>query len=236
MKNVFIILSSIILSVCFTACEEELEIWDSATYEYSGRWHFKAMSENGQILKEYGSHTIQTYNSADDVSDELWIYDVNNVFAAKEDSEGERTGNIGGIKIKAQLEGDYSNFYSVDNSEEGAGLNASGFPVPGIAPGEADENVPAEDDVNVIPGFFNKGTVLEGKILKGAGTSKSGSQVDSIYLRLKLFAGEIVYNSVYDAENESYVWDSGEFSYYAQPDSVVIISGTRYTGFEEDEY
>jgi len=48
--------------------------------------------------------------------------------------------------------------------------------------------------------------------------------------------GEVVYNSVYDDVTETYVWDEGTFSYYPESDSVVVLSGTMYTGFEEDEY
>lgn len=228
MKKVMIFLS-IIVSGLFVSCEEELEIWDSATYDYAGRWYFKVQGENGQTVKEYGSHLLRTFNSAADVSNEIWIQDPNNVFSPKEDAGGSAVGSIAGIKIKCNINGDYTSFSSVDQTEAGAGENANSFPVPGISP--VDEN-----STNVIPNYFNKGAIIEGKVLEDAGTSKSGSSVDSIYLKMRLFAGQVEYNSVYDDENEEYVWDQGEFSYYAEPDSVVILAGTRYTGFEEDEY
>ncbi|AWH83825.1 hypothetical protein HYN59_01255 [Flavobacterium album] len=52
-------------------------------------------------------------------------------------------------------------------------------------------------------------TITEGKILKGAGHSKSGGVTDSIYFK-----------AVYDYD----------------PGTVLTFAGTRRTGFEEDEY
>lgn len=213
MKKLFIFLS-ILMAGFFVACDEDLEIWDSETLDYSGRWYFEVQGEDGNLLKEYGSHILHTYNSAANVEDEFWIDDVRNVL---------------GIKVKFNIEGDPSNFKSNDVSESAAGQNMKGYPSLGGEP-------EGEGESEVVADYFNKATILDGKILKGAGLSKSGDAVDSIYLKLNLFAGEIVYNSVYDDVTDSYIWDEGTFSYYSDPDSVVVISGTMYTGFEEDEY
>ncbi|MGQ1891115.1 lipid-binding protein [Thermophagus sp. OGC60D27] len=228
MKN-YLLIISILFTGVFFSCQEDLDIWDSATYDYAGRWYFKVTGEDGHVVKEYGSHLLHTFNSAADVPNELWIYDANNVFAAVEDLDGAPTVNVKGIQIMNIIVGSAAEFSSVDQTFEDALENVSSFPLPNADPS-------GEGDTKVIPNFFNKGFIMEGKILEGAGSSKSGSAVDSIYLKMKLFAGEIVYNSVYDDENDEYVWDSGSFSYYSEPDSIVILAGTRYTGFSEDEY
>ncbi|RCW26072.1 lipid-binding protein [Marinilabilia salmonicolor] len=213
MKKIIIFLSILLSTGFFVACDEELEVWDSETLEYSGRWHFKVQGENGDVVKEYGSHTLHTYNSAANVEDELWLDDVNNVL---------------NIRVKFDISGDPTNFKSVDVSESAAGENVKDYPAPAATP---EEGATAVED-----NFFNKATILEGKVLKGAGVSKTGDPVDSIYLKLNLFAGEVVYNSVFDDVTETYVWDEGTFSYYPESDSVVVLSGTMYTGFPEDEY
>jgi hypothetical protein len=213
MKKLFIFLS-ILLAGFFVACDEDLEIWDSETLDYSGKWYFKVQGANGDVEKEYGSHTLHTYNSAANLEDELWLDDVNNVL---------------GITVKFNIAGNLASFKSDDATEAAAGQNAKDFPSPASEP-------TTEGETEVVPNYFNKATILEGKVLKEAGVSKSGDAVDSIYLKLNLFAGEVVYNSVYDDVTEKYVWDEGTFSYYSESDSVVVLSGTMYTGFEEDEY
>lgn len=213
MKKI-ILFFSICLTVGLTSCFEEVEVFDTETLDYSGRWYFQVKAEDGAPLHNYGSHMLNVYNTSENVSDKIWIDDIKNIF---------------GTRIKYDLNGGIEAFSSVDQTEGGAGLNARDYP--------RVKNDPAgPDETAMVSNFFNKGVVVEGKILKLGGSSKTGTPVDSIYMKLKFFAGEIEYKSIYDDATKKYKWDDGTFTYYAEPDTTVMVGGTMHTGFPEDDY
>ena len=213
MKNIIIFLT-ICLSIALTSCFEEVDVFDSETLDYSGRWYFEVKTEDGTPLHNYGSHMLNIYNTSENVADKIWIDDVKNIFGI-------------GTRIKYELNGDHSSFSSVDQTENGAGSNVR-------KPELKDPTGP--DQSTTVSNYYNKGVILEGKILKLGGLSKTGAPVDSIYMKLKFFIGELEYNSVFDDDKKKYVWDDGTFTYYTNSETTLIIGGTMHTGFPEDDY
>lgn len=68
MKKIVFLFSVISLLFTFSSCQEGLDNWNSETYEYSGRFVFKLMSEDMSVTYvDYPDSEIQLYNTAENV-------------------------------------------------------------------------------------------------------------------------------------------------------------------------
>ena len=213
----------VILVFAFSSCKEDLEIWDSETLEYSGKFDYQLLSEDLQdVYVDYGSQ-LMIYNTASNVANEVWIDDEENAFPLK--SKFTFTGNS--LSFKSSTE-DFAaltnNIYSVDND----------LPTP--APTAVGQSVTEERG-------YVRAVILEGKILPKQATTIGGNTADSLYLKIKLLSGEVTYISYevplalrQDPEKEEFKWKYSTATYDSSLDEVYVISGHRYTGFDEDHY
>lgn len=222
MKNIFYILGILIFTISVTSCQKDLEIWDSETLDYSGRFVFKLMSEDMQdTYVDYDGYEIQIYNTAENVPNVVWMEDHGDIFPLK--SKFELTGNASSFKSTtedfAQL---LNNIYSTDD-----------LPTPN--PTAAGQTV-TEDEK-----WYTRATVLEGKILPGAATSIGGNSADSLYIKIKLYSGTATYTSYEIAEAlradpkvPEFRWRFTSATRDPAMDEIYVIGGYRYTGMPED--
>lgn len=218
--GLFILISLFALN--FTACKEELEIWDSETVEYSGRYVFKLLDEEmTSTLIDYGSYEIRIYNTSDNLPNIVWIEDGEAVFP---------------LKSKFTLTGDASSFKSA--SEDFAQLDnniVSTEEQPKPAPTAAGQTIDVEEKEYI------RASILEGKILPDAATSPGGNKTDSLYIKIKLYSGTATYTSYEvpvvlrkDPEKAEFAWKFQSATHNPDLDEVYVIGGYRYTGFPED--
>ena len=216
--GLYITLSSLIL--IFSSCMKELDSWNSETFEYSGRFICKLMSEDMQDTYAEGSE-IQIYNTADNVQNVIWLDDHEDMFP---------------LKSKFQLTGDATSFKS--SSDDFATLDNNIYStedLPSPAPTATGQTV-TEDEK-----WYIKATLLEGKIIPGAATSVGGNVSDSLYIKIKLYSGTATYTSYEIAEAlradpkvPEFRWRFTSATHDPSMDEVYVIGGYRYTGMPED--
>jgi hypothetical protein len=219
------------LTACFawTACDQELDIWDSETLDYSGRYLFELYDEEMKdIYLNYSiDQEIQVYNTSDNRANEIWINDIYHNFP---------------FKSKFFLEGNASSFQSKSTDFAQLTDNEYSFDFPGNDPQSADDRV-------AIPQYFLRCYINEGKIIPGGATTVGGNRVDSIYIKLTLYNGTVYFKSAWIPEEErtdpsiAYKWEIENVTTELDPDDpdmeaseTYILSGHRYTGLPEDQY
>jgi len=219
MKNLIYIIS-IIICMPFVSCDNDIDVWDSETLEYAGRYTFGLYDENMEPIVPMGEE-LRLYNTSNNVKNEIFIDDLNLVFP---------------IKSKLFLTGDFSSFKSSSlDFDQLADYNEYTYKTPDTPPTGADER--AKLDIGYI-----RSVVQEGKIIPKAATSIGGNPADSIYIKITLYSGTINYKSVLIPEeyrvdpNIIYEWAFDSTARNPEKDETYIISGHRYTGFPEDHY
>ena len=222
MKKIFYLLF-IFTALVLTSCKEDLEIWDSETLDYSGKFDYQLLSEDMQdVYADYGSQ-LMIYNTASNVVNEVWIDDEEHTFPLK--SKFTFTGNS--LSFKSSTE-DFAalanNIYNVDNK----------LPTP--APTAIGQSITKDRE-------YVRAVILEGKILPKQATTIGGNIADSLYLKIKLLSGDVTYISYevplalrQDPEKEEFKWKYSAATYDSSLDEVYVISGHRYTGFDEDHH
>jgi hypothetical protein len=226
MKKIFYILIIVVCAV-FTSCENDPEIWNSETYDYSGRFVYALYDEDGETeylsvedVQGYYEVELQIFNTSANTANEVWIENVNgNAFGL-------------GFKAKLSLTGSSESFFA---STEAVNLHS-----------ELENN---EDDPTALGQtasgveWYARIKVLDGKILPKAATSIGGNTVDSIYLKIAFLSDEITFVSV---EKDRALWanpnvpeyewkhDPAQNEYDDTSDEIYILKGYRYTGFPED--
>ncbi|MDD3901759.1 MAG: lipid-binding protein [Dysgonamonadaceae bacterium] len=218
--GLYITLSSLIL--IFSSCMKELDSWNSETFEYSGRFIYKLMSEDMQDTYAEGSE-IQIYNTADNVQNVIWLDDHEDMFP---------------LKSKFQLTGDATSFKS--SSDDFATLDNNIYStedLPSPAPTATGQTV-TEDEK-----WYIKATLLEGKIIPGAATSVGGNVSDSLYIKIKLYSGTATYTSYEvpealraDPKVPEFKWKFTSATHDPDLDEIYVIGGYRYTGMPEDNF
>ena len=218
--GLYITLSSLIL--IFSSCMKELDSWNSETFEYSGRFIYKLMSEDMQDTYAEGSE-IQIYNTADNVQNVIWLDDHEDMFP---------------LKSKFQLTGDATSFKS--SSDDFATLDNNIYStedLPSPAPTAAGQTV-TEDEK-----FYIRAAVLEGKIIPGAAKSIGGNISDSLYIKIKLYSGTATYTSYEvpealraDPKVPEFKWKFTSATHDPDLDEIYVIGGYRYTGMPEDNF
>jgi|AGTN01.1.fsa_nt_gi hypothetical protein len=224
MKKIIYLLNILCVAIAFSSCQEDLEIWNSETLEYSGRFVFKLMSEDMQdTYVDYEGYEIQIYNTAENVANVIWMEDHGDIFPLK--SKFELTGNA--LSFKSATE-DFSQL--PDNI-----LSTEDYPTP--APTAAGQTF-IEDEKEYI-----RASILEGKILPGAATSIGGNSTDSLYIKIKLYSGTATYTSYEIAEAlradpavPEFRWRFTSATHDSSMDEIYVIGGYRYTGMPEDQF
>jgi hypothetical protein len=220
LKNIYLI---VVMALVFGACNDDIEIWDSATIDYAGTYVYELQSEDGSAVYRGYSDTrkLEIYNTANDVANEVWMDDHEKLFP---------------LKSKFFLSGDAMSFASVSMEFDNLTNNLPSVEIPDDAPVAADVTfVEARDYIRCA--------IEEGKILTNAATSVGGNQTDSIYFKIRLLSGQVTFKSYsvpveqrQNPDKEEFAWEYISASYDNTKDEVYIISGHRYTGFPEDHY
>jgi len=205
------------------SCQEELEIWDSETLEYSGRFIFELRDETGAntLIGYDDDRQIYFYNTSSNTPNEVWVEDIAHVFP---------------FKVKQRLTGDASAFASTSALFNDLENNLLAIELPTTKPTAAGVDEVADRD-------YIRVAIEEGKILKGAATTAGGNTADSLYMKVRLYSGTVTFTS-YTKPQETwanpnvaeYAWEFKSVAYDNTLDEVYVIAGHRYTGFGEDEH
>lgn len=232
MKKVIIFIGMLYATISlFTSCQQEVEVWDSATLDYSGRYVIKVMNEDmSETYLNYDNSEVYIYNTANNTPNEMWIEDMNQNLPLK--SKFFFTGTPASFQ-SASMEFDKltDNLFTTivppyDSSENGTIQ----------PPTRIGENITLERP-------YLRAVVLEGKIIPQVVTTKGGNIADSLFLKLKLYSGEVTFKSALkpkkewkDPTKEEFVWKYESVTYDATKDEIKVVCGHRYTGFSEDLY
>ena len=82
MKKYSIIILSL-LSLALSSCFEEIDNWDSAVLDYSGRYVVKLLDTDGNALTDFDGTEIHLYSTSANKADEMWIDDFQSLFPMK---------------------------------------------------------------------------------------------------------------------------------------------------------
>ncbi|GAA4948783.1 hypothetical protein GCM10023314_22590 [Algibacter agarivorans] len=226
MKNKIIYLLLIaVFSTTIFSCEEDIEIWDSNTLDYSGTYFWQLYDETNTDLYVDYDHAIQIliYNTSDNKENEVWIEDTDHVFP---------------LKSKFSFTGNSSAFSSTDSDFANLTNNEAV-----IDPDEPDDKPTGLNQEVTVDTDYIRSSIIEGKILPNAGTTTSGNPVDSLYIKIKLYSGTVTYSSIEvpvakraDPEVEEFDWEFSSATYDNTLDETYVISGHRKTGFSEDDH
>lgn len=228
MKKNIIYVSLFLLTIVLSSCEEDLEIWDSNTLEYSGTFFWELYNEDMTTKYVGYDHDIQLliYNTSSNIKNEVWFEDTDHIFPLK--SKFFLDGTAESFKSTSESFDDLpNNILTVEDKDLG---------LPGNKPTGLNQEVTEDRD-------YIRNTILEAKILKDAGTTISGNPVDSIYIKIKLYSGTVTYSSYSipvelrtDPEVEEFGWKFSSATYDNSLDEIYVISGHRKTGFSEDDH
>jgi len=227
MKNIinkfFLVAVVMIVGLSFTSCDEEIEIWDSATLEYSGTYVYEL--KNADATTTYVGYSdqnkIEIYNTSANVENEVIIYDHGKMFP---------------LKSKFNFSGDPTNFASKSLLFEELTNNEEAVELPDSKPVALTDVLSEDRD-------YLRAAVVEGSILEDAMTTIGGNVADSIYFKIVLYSGTANFKSVavpveYRAnpDKEEFEWELVSVVRDDTKDETYVISGHRYTGFSEDSH
>lgn len=235
MKKTFLYIAGLLGALAFSSCDQEIDIWDSATFDYSGTYMYQVYAEDGTLSHDYDNEfKLEFYNTAANVANEIYIDDHDKYFEFRQ---------------AFSLDGDFSSFVSKSTKFEDLKDNEKALILPGLKTDE-DKDV---DDADFVekPTALNQAVVLnrnnirsaivEGKIITDGATTLGKNITDSLYVKVILYSGTVSFKSAevplkYRAnpDKEEFEWKFDEVVNTSS--EVVIIKGHRYTGFEEDKY
>ena len=220
MKKIYYLICILTLGIAFSSCQEELEIWDSETLEYSGRFIVDLYTDDMTELIDDG-YEFRIYNTSANITNEVWIDDLDGMFPLK--SKFMFTGNSSSFKSESE---DFTKLTNNTKSTEA---------LPKTAPTALGQSI------SVAEKEYIKAVVLDGKILPMAATTVGGNKTDSIYMKVKLYSGTAKYNSFEvplplrkDPEKAEFKWKFESATVDAALDETYAISGHRYSGMPED--
>ena len=75
MKKIYKLLAVLLAIVTFSSCETygDYDVEYSPIYPLSGEWIVNIYDANGQLLPDAEGYTCNTYNTADNVADKMWV-------------------------------------------------------------------------------------------------------------------------------------------------------------------
>lgn len=213
-------------SILLSSCQQDIEIWDSETYGYDGRYIIKVMNEDmSTVTYEYDGSELQLYNTAANQPNELWMEDMNHLIPLK--SKFTFTGTPNSFKSSE------TDFNKLTNN-----VLTTTAPETDEAPAPTAEN----QTVDVLRDDL-RATIIDGKIIAKAVTTKGGNIADSLYLKVKLYGGTATFKSKAKPKDQwqssgkpEYIWELTSVKPDPSKVRTIVIGGFRYTGFEEDEY
>lgn len=222
MKNIFLYLMGACLSLSLVSCDNEIEIWDSATLDYSGSYLYTVTLEDGTLDHGYNNeYMLEFYNTSANVENEIFIDDHDKYFE---------------MRSKFSLDGDFTNFKSKSLVFADLTDNEKTLVVPSGKPLKLD-TITAIDRSNI------RAAIVEGKIIAKGATTLGGNVTDSLYVKMTLYSGTVNFKSVsvpveYRAnpDKEEFEWELVSVVHDETKDETVTIAGHRFTGFSEDEY
>ena len=238
MKKNIIYISLLIIAFTMSSCNEDVEVWDSETLDYSGSFFWELYDEDMTTKYVAYDHDVKLwiYNTAENVPNKVWIEDTDHVFPLK--SKFSFTGT------SESFMSDETEFDNLEND-----IIAIDTPITEGANQEEDINsnpVEKPDGLGeevIIERSYIRNLILDGKILPKAGTTVSGNPVDSIYIKIKLLSGTVKFTSYEvpealraDPEKVEYDWEYSSATYDNTLDEIYVISGHRKTGFAEDDH
>lgn len=223
MKNSILYIALALFSFTFYSCDEELEIWDSNTLSYSGTYDYQLLSEDeATVFVDYSSgEQIQVYNTAENVDNKIWIYDLHHLFP---------------LKSKFILTGNSTGFQSTSTNWDDLTNNLDALDLPTAEPTAAGETLTEDRD-------YIRAAITEGSIGTADVETTGGNTSDSIRIKIILYSGTATFTS-YETDEETwvvpgvpeYAWEFTSVAYDNSKDETYVISGYRYTGFGEDEH
>lgn len=208
-----------------TSCQKDVEIWDSATLEYSGRYVVKFIDAQGEST-DYDGSEVYIYNTVNNVANELWIEDK---------------GHHIPLKSKFTLNGSPESFVSTQKDFGQLTDNLLAITLPTAAekiaaPTKAGETATVSREAV-------RAYITEGKITRGTVTTKGGNIADGITLKLTLLGGKVTFKSVQKPKGEwanpnvpEFAWKFDSVAPDTTKDTTVTIEGYSYTGYPEDLY
>jgi hypothetical protein len=220
LKNIYLF---VVMALALGACDDDIEIWDSATLDYSGTYVCQVLKADGSVYADYSdSRKIDIYNTDANATNEIWFTDHDKWLE---------------ITSKFFLNGDASDFASKSLAYDDLTLNTSMVKVPETAPTAAGETT-----MKNIWGA--KTALVEGKILPKAMTTIGGNVADSIYMKVVFMYGDVTFKSQEVPEAYRANPDVAEFEWIFESsvydatstDETYVYSGHRYTGFSEDSH
>lgn len=222
MRKISIFLGVIFSCLLFSSCHEEVENWDSAVLDYSGRYVVvRLLDEDGQTINDYDGTEIQLYNSAANLANEMWIDDFQAIFP---------------LKTKINFSGTIADFASLETDFNKLPDNQYAFSEPSAAP-------TADGQTETISGRYLRAALLEGKITPDGFTTKGGNITSAIRIKVKLYVGNITFTSYTKPETEwanptipEYAWKQSGMEHTSDKDKTYIIEGYLYTGYSEDDF
>ncbi|GGF72233.1 lipid-binding protein [Wenyingzhuangia marina] len=223
MKKSIRYISLLIIAFTMNSCNEDVEVWDSETLDYSGSFFWELYDEDMTAKYVGYDHDVQLwiYNTAENVPNKVWIEDTDHVFP---------------LKSKFSFTGTSESFMSDETEFDNLDNDIIAIETPTTKPAGLNEEV-TEDR------YYIRNLVLDGKILPNAGTTVSGNPVDSIYIKIKLLSGTVKFTSYEvpealraDPEKAEYDWIYDSATYDNTLDEIYVISGHRKTGFAEDDH
>jgi len=219
MKKIFLYITVILAGLFITACDEDVEVWDSATLDYSGRYVVAVQSEDQSAT--YAEIQMDVFNTAKNLSDEMWIQDLDDLFP---------------LQAKIFIEGNTSSFKSKSMNFDDLGDNINAITVPETAP-TADGQSVTEDR------YYIRCGLVDGKVIANAATTIGGNTADSLYMKIRLLSGTVTFKSFSvpvalraDPDKEEFAWEFDSMVYDDALDETYVLSGHRYTGFPEDDH
>jgi hypothetical protein len=207
----------------FTSCDNDIENWYSATFDYSGRFVVATACEeyvSDDTAIEEGLE-VMIYNTAANVSDEIWL-----------DFEVAGLPQKGKIKLSGTAQ-EASGTATVENVSSSYYYSLSSAPATGA--GQLKDGLQ----------LYTRITLESLKITPKAATTIGGNVADSFYAKVILHHDYIQYES-YRTDPET--WDDPDVPEYAwavKPgtntpadaddwNETWTLTGYRYTGYPED--
>jgi hypothetical protein len=175
----------VMIATGFVACQGDYEAEMVPGHELAGEW-FVETSVGGTVV--LGHERIMTYNLASATGDSIWFDDLGHIWPVR----AKISANPGGASFNGtndNLEVTWTTYDTADIIR--------------------DPNVDPIDSVTVTGTGYETVTIVEGKIMGDAASSKTGVTADSIYIKA---------------------------TFSDDPGTEYEIAGHRRTGFVEDDY
>ena len=222
MKTIYKGLIAILLLAVLGGCQEEFDPGSTEAVQFAGEWFYEVQLTDGTVLAEYDYHgdPLLTYNTSDNLPDEIWIDDQDNPPFY--------------MKAKAKINGESSSFTGTGISPNEIAIDYYGIPDAPEADGVAVTDTMDYDYAAI--------ELIEGEILEGAAKvwqDKEQAPADSIRIKVVGHAAVFHYTSKeinYSNADTSYTYyileRDTDFLEVLGPLDTIIYSGHRQTGWE----